>query len=310
MQSINLYNIQLLDLELFLSVAKYGSFTKAGEQMFVSQPWVSKRMSQLESSLGLALFVRNGRNIALTPAGRTLADHLQKTYYSILDGIQNAHAVQCGISGTLSIGFLEWSMVVFMNRIERFIAANPHISVEIYRQQFANLRNDLTNGRYDVIFTMSYDCDQFPDAQYNKVNMRSVPLMAYMHVDHPLAQKDALEVEDLRSEPIFMVDQKASSGYSELILNMFHEKNIRPLIAQYANDGGAHIGGILVKKGILLASKWFLHNSWEKDIARVPINGTELFVTAVWRKDNNNPALTKFVESVVSAEVEDGRDAD
>lgn len=278
--------------------------------MFVSQPWVSKRMSQLESSLGLSLFVRNGRNIALTPAGRTLADHLQKTYYSILDGVQNAHAVQCGISGMLSIGFLEWTTVVFMNRIEQFIAGNPHISVEIYRQQFENLRNDLTNGRYDVIFTMSYDCNQFPDTQYEKVNMHSVPLMAYMHVDHPLAKKKELDIEDLRSEPILMVDQKASSGYGETVLELFQEKNIRPLIAQYANDGGAHIGGILVKKGILLASKWFLHNSWEKDIARVPIKGTELFVTAVWRKDNNNPALTKFVESVVSAEVEDGRDAD
>ena len=306
MQSINLYNIQLLDLELFLSVAKYGSFTKAGEQMFVSQPWVSKRMSQLETSLGLTLFVRNGRNIALTPAGRTLADHLQKTYYSILDGIQNAHAVQCGISGTLSVGFLEWSTVVFMNRIEQFITANPHISVEIYRQQFENLRNALSGGRFDVIFTMSYDCDQFPDSHYTKVNMYSVPLMAYMHIHHPLAQKAELEIEDLRSEPILMVDQKASSGYGETVLGLFQEKNIRPLIAQYANDGGAHIGGILVKKGILLASKWFLHNSWEKDIARVPIKGTEQFITAVWRRDNNNPALKKFVESVVSAMSEDG----
>ena len=306
MQSINLYNIQLLDLELFLSVAKYGSFTKAGEQMFVSQPWVSKRMSQLETSLGLTLFVRNGRNITLTPAGRTLADHLQKTYYSILDGIQNAHAVQCGISGTLSVGFLEWSTVVFMNRIEQFITANPHISVEIYRQQFENLRNALSGGRFDVIFTMSYDCDQFPDSHYTKVNMYSVPLMAYMHIHHPLAQKAELEIEDLRSEPILMVDQKASSGYGETVLGLFQEKNIRPLIAQYANDGGAHIGGILVKKGILLASKWFLHNSWEKDIARVPIKGTEQFITAVWRRDNNNPALKKFVESVVSAMSEDG----
>lgn len=302
MHNINIYNIQLLDLELFLSVAKYGSFTKAGEKMFVSQPWVSKRMNQLESSLGLSLFVRNRRDISLTPAGRTLAAHLQKTYYSILDGIQAAHAAQCGITGTLSVGFLEWGTVVFINRIEEFITNNPHISLEIYRQQFATLRNDVSTGRMDIIFTMSYDCDQFPDSQYHKVKLQSVPMMAYMHIHHPLAQKEELDIEDLRTEPIFMVDQKASSGYAESVLNLFRQKNIRPIIAQYANDGGSHIGGILVKKGILLASKCFLHDSWDKDIARVPIKGTELFVTAVWRKDNDNPALSRFVESVVSME--------
>ena len=73
MREINLYNIQLMDLELFLTVAKYASFTKAGEKLFVTQSWVSKRIHLMEDELGLSLFIRNKREVTLTPAGRAYA---------------------------------------------------------------------------------------------------------------------------------------------------------------------------------------------------------------------------------------------
>ena len=56
MRDIHINNIQIQDLELFLTAAKYGSFTKTGEIMFLSQSWVSKRISFMERELGLQLF--------------------------------------------------------------------------------------------------------------------------------------------------------------------------------------------------------------------------------------------------------------
>ena len=85
MRDINLYNIQLMDLELFLNTAKYGSFTKAGEIMFVSQSWVSKRISFMEQELGLQLFIRSNRRLTLTPAGHVLARRLDSITDKILD---------------------------------------------------------------------------------------------------------------------------------------------------------------------------------------------------------------------------------
>ena len=69
MFEINLSNIQLQDLELFLAVADYGNFTKAGEKLYVTQSWVSKRMSFLEHELGLQLFLRSRNKMSQTPAG-------------------------------------------------------------------------------------------------------------------------------------------------------------------------------------------------------------------------------------------------
>ena len=58
---------KLSDIELFLNVAKYGSFTKAGEKMFMTQSWVSKRISQIERELDLRLFLRNKRSLSGFP---------------------------------------------------------------------------------------------------------------------------------------------------------------------------------------------------------------------------------------------------
>lgn len=298
MREINLYHLQLMDLELFLNVADCGSFTKAGEKMFMTQSWVSKRINLMERELGLSLFSRNKREVTLTPAGQVLEERLRRITDDILSAIQAAHTAQTGVSGSLRLGFLEWGTIVFLPQLESFMKQNPQLSVEIYRQQFSELRTNISTGRVDLIFTMSYDCDQFSSEQYNQLHVQPVPMVAYMQKNHPLAGRALLEVEDLRAEPLLMVDQKSSSGYGSYVHQLFQAHNIRPLIAHYANGGGAHIGNVLLNKGILLASQYFLENSWEDQIARVPIRGADLYVSAIWRKQNSNPVLHKFLADI------------
>ncbi len=298
MQDINLYNIQLSDIELFLNVAKYGSFTKAGEKMFMTQSWVSKRISQIERELDLRLFLRNKREVLLTPAGRILEQRLTNVTNDILDAIQAAHVAQTGASGYLRIGYLEWGSVVFLDLIRRFIALNPQFSVEIFRRQFAELRADISIGRMDIIFTISYDCDQFSSSEYCTMNVERVPVLAYMNKDHPLAGRSSVTMEDLRPEPMLMVDQKSSPGYGTFVRNLFIKHKIRPVIAQYAHDGGEHIGSILIDKGVLLASANFLGDSWDKEIARVPVEGEYVYITAVWRRQNSNLVLMRFLKEI------------
>ncbi len=301
MRDINLYNLQFKDIELFLTVAKYSSFTKAGEKMFVTQSWVSKRIHLMENELGLTLFIRNKREVSLTPAGRVLEHRLAKISDTLLNALQEAHIAQTGASGFLRIGFLEWGTIVFMDQLDRFTKDNPQLSIEIYRRKFAELRSDIAMDYMDLIFTTSYDCAQLSADEYNFLQVKEVPLVAYMHKNHPLARKEVLEIEDLRAEHLLMVDQTSSSGYFDFIRQLFLVRNIHPLIAQYAHDGGEHIGSILFDKGILLASQFFLENSWEDQIARVSIENVKIYVTAIWKKRNTNPVLLKFLQSIIDS---------
>ncbi len=297
MQDIRLYNLQLLDLELFLAVAESGSFTRAGEQMFMTQSWVSKRISLMERELDLNLFTRNKREVILTPAGRVLENRLRRIYSEIGSAIQDAHIAQTGVSGVFRLGFLIWGTIVFQRELEAFIEENPQVAVEVYRHQFMELRARLYSGQLDLIFTISYDCAQFQNSGYQMLNIRPVPLMAYMHKKHHLAGRTELEVEDLQGEALLMVDEKASPGFCGYVRQLFLAHNVRPMVAHYAHDGEAHIASVLLNRGILLASQYLLVNAWE-DIARVPIRGADLYVTAVWKTQNSNPVLKKFLDCI------------
>lgn len=297
MREINIYNLQLMDFELFLNVAKYESFTKAGEQMFMTQSRVSKRISIMEDELGLRLFIRNKRKVVLTPAGRILARRLRNISDDILNAIQEAHVAQTGMSGQLKLGFLEWGTIVFMDKLEEFRKNNPQISIDICRSNFSELRNQLFFSRMDIIFSTSYDSCQLSENEYLFIPLKEVSLVAYMSPKNPLSHRESLTINDLRSEPLLMVDRNSSSGYSEYIHGLFLKHNIHPLISRYAHDGGAHIGNLLLNTGILLASEVFLADSWQTQISRVPIQDETVTILAVCKKQNNNPALSKLLET-------------
>ena len=216
----------------------------------------------------------------------------------LIFAVQEAHTAQTGASGSLRIGYLEWSKVAFLDTVQSFIQENPQFAVEIYRRKFPELREDIMMGRLDVIFTAAYDCVQLSESDFNLLPVREVPMMAYMSWQNPLSKLEILRMEDLQGEPILMVDTKSSTGYGAFISDLFIKHNIKPLVAQYAHDGGEHIGSVLINKGILLASQYFLENSFEKDICRIPIEGEKTSITAVWKKGNNNLVLQRFLEQV------------
>lgn len=301
MKDINIYNIQISDIELFLSVAKYGSFTKASEKMFVSQPWVSKRIEFLERELDLSLFIRNKRSVTLTPAGRVLAERFERITDRMIDAIRAAHVAQTGASGYLRIGFLEWGDIAFAEKLKAFMDARPQFDVDIFRMSFPRLRADLTDNRLDIIVTTSYDCIEFENGEYTILPLKTVPLTAYMSPDNPLASKDQLVMDDLRGQMMLMVDQKSSPGFGKFMQEIFAKHSFSPHVMNYAHDGGEHIGNLLLGKGVLLASECFLMNTFEDQIARVPLQEETVDICAIWKNSNENPVLKLYLQEVLRA---------
>lgn len=75
----------LKQLRAFLEVAKEKSFRKAAENLFISQPAISRKISQLEDALNCQLFIRENNTITLTPAGEELRTKLPKVFENLFD---------------------------------------------------------------------------------------------------------------------------------------------------------------------------------------------------------------------------------
>lgn len=299
MRYINIYDLQLLDIELFLKIAECGSFTKAGHQLFLTQSLVSKRINALEQKLGLQLFIRNKRQVNLTPAGRILKRSLGKINEDIFKAIKEAHNVQLGITGIVRLGFIEWGNLFFMHILEEFMNENPQIYLEIKRYSFSELRNNLMSSDIDIGFTISYDIDNFYNEEYNHLEMVKIPMVAILNKKNRLAKKEVVTIFDLQAEDLLMVNPKYSKGYYDCIYDLFSSAGIKPNISHYAQSGGDHIGNLLLDRGVLIASKYFLENSWKEQIVQVPITDTSVSIVAIWKKTNINAGLEILTDKMI-----------
>ena len=121
-------NISLRSLQVFESAARCGSFTAAGEELGITQSGVSRQVADLEATLGVALFVRNGARIKVTPAGQRLANQLAeafaRTWAAVGEVTRSDQVVTLSMLPSVAT---RW----FAPRLARFMAAHPDIDLRI-----------------------------------------------------------------------------------------------------------------------------------------------------------------------------------
>src|SRR5918994_5075266 len=94
----------LQQLTYFLAAAEHGSFSAAAESLFLAQPSVSEQIRRLEAELGVALFARVGRGLALTEAGRLLRPHAERTVASAREAAESVRQVRDLSGGAAPLG--------------------------------------------------------------------------------------------------------------------------------------------------------------------------------------------------------------
>src|SRR6267154_59378 len=120
------------DLQVFLSVAKYLNYTRAGEEVNLSQPSVSVRMRELERDLGSKLFEQLGKKIALTEAGRLLVPYASRVIAAMDDARDAIDEIQRLERGSLRIGASTTTGMYLVPRtIAHFKRRYPKIDVQL-----------------------------------------------------------------------------------------------------------------------------------------------------------------------------------
>ena len=104
MRHIDLLNINLNQIRIFLTVVEFGGFTAAAKKLNMTQPMISKTIAHLEQELGLCLILRGSRKFQVTPAGMNLYEEWKDLIRSFEDSVLNAHSIQEGKKETLKIG--------------------------------------------------------------------------------------------------------------------------------------------------------------------------------------------------------------
>ena len=212
-----MYNTQL---ETFIKVADAGSFSKAGEELYITPTAVIKQINTLENRLGLQLFIRTHRGLTLTEAGKSLYKDAKYIIKYSRQSVERARKINLKNRNTVRLGTSpmtsEKKLIEIWNKV-RDEKENIKIQIIPFENTPENAREILNNmgkdidivvGIYDEILLGSRNC--------TATNLFDEPLRCAVSINHKLAAKEILTYEDLYGENIMLIHRGWNKAMDEL----------------------------------------------------------------------------------------------
>lgn len=198
--------LTLRQFRVFEAVARRLSFSRAAEELHLSQPAVSMQVKAIEAILGLPLTEQLGKKIFLTEAGHEVLHASQNIAAQLSDLQTNLAQLQSLDRGQLDLGVTSTVNPVATPILARFRERYPRISIHLDVSNRAEVLGLLAANRIDLAIM-----GQVPDGlELDATRFMDNPLVAIAPPDHPLARKNKVSLDDLASEP-FLV-REAGSG--------------------------------------------------------------------------------------------------
>ncbi len=143
--------MDIANLQAFVSVAEAGSFSAAAEQLFLTQPAISKRIAQLESELDSRLFDRIGRHTALTESGRALLPRARRILAEVEDSRRAISNLSMRVAGSLRIGT---SHHIGLHRLppvlRQYTLDWPEVELDLHFMDSEQACRDVLHGRLEL----------------------------------------------------------------------------------------------------------------------------------------------------------------
>jgi len=223
----------LKQLRYFAKAGEFGSVTKAAEALHVSQPSISSAVLHLEEVTGLQLFVRHhAQGLSLTPAGRQFILKA-KQLLNDAEGLgRYANTLGEDIAGTLRIvGFPTFTPMLLPSLMKKFIETYPEASIQCDESHQKDIIQSLVDGRYELALT--YDLQIPSDIEFEPI--MEFPVYAVLAQDHPLADRDELDLKELAEYPMVLLDWPMTRDY---FFSLFLSQDLEPDFAYRAQSLG------------------------------------------------------------------------
>lgn len=254
-------------LEIFEAIARLGSFTRASEELFLTQPTVSMQMKKLSEMLGVPLIEQVGKKIHLTEDGKELAQATREVF-GIMDRFTMSVAERQGLKkGQLRLMAITTASYFAPRLLGEFSKLYPGIEVSLRvtnkEQVLASIADNL-----DDLYLLGQPPE---DMEIESMPIMDNPIVVLAAPDHPLAKEKNISLERLAEEPWLM--REKGSGTRNAIERRFAEQGItiRPRLELGSNE--AIKQAILTGLGISVLSRQTLMLNQPGQFAILDVQG-------------------------------------
>jgi DNA-binding transcriptional LysR family regulator len=196
--------MDIKQLQYFIEVAKYNSFTKAAEQLFITQPTISKMIKNLEDELGVVLFDRSRKKLILTDAGRIIYEQallVDKAFHNLESEMDNLFGLK---KGHIRIGLPPiFDPRLFPKLVGSFHEKYPAITFELMEDGSKKIEEEVANHELDIgVVVLPTNNDVFQYFSFMEEDLRLI-----VHPTHPLADLEEVNLSELSKESFIIFNK-------------------------------------------------------------------------------------------------------
>lgn len=264
-----LANFTLKQLAYFVGAAESGSTSAAAERFFMNQSSMSAALTELETSLGVQLFVRRrGKGLELTNIGRTLLPEARRLVRNADEFRGLAGTLQNRLSGRLVVGCFDTiAPAILPSLLDGFRAQHPDVEVDFLEGGQDDLHTALFEGRIELSIMYDYD---LPSGLDRMVIRRPIPHVL-VSARHPSAARSTLSLHELVGEPFIMIK---TSPARALITQVFTAAGVTPEV-RFESGNFDHIRSLVQQgMGYSMVSQEVgaTPAHWTRDILAIPVS--------------------------------------
>ena len=192
--------MEINQIRYVIRVAEQRSFSKAAQDLSVSQPTLTQQISKLEAELGVSLFNRTTRSVSLTEAGADFVSYALRIIDDIdtLNDIMRKHTMLSFDS--LHIGIMPHIALFNLPKyISRYFSYNDNISINISQASSEELASELLENKLDVIFIDVQELTDWMKSMLDIRFLKNEPILLAMSKDNHLSSYESIRISDLES---------------------------------------------------------------------------------------------------------------
>lgn len=289
--------MELRELEYFVAIAEHGNITYAAQQLYVSQPTLTKYLQRLEKELGLPLFQRTGRRLILTYAGERYLERAREMLNLRRDLEAELADIRREDAGEFRVGMppvrCSFSLPVVLPRFRRL---HPNVRIQVMEDNSEALDKALCEGRVDMNFYNFSVTD--PRLEYQV--LRRDAIYAVLAKGHPAARPadsdgtpPVIRLETLKSETFLL--QKRTQRQGQYLYDLMRRQRVTPAQIQETSNIRAAVSLAANGYGVAFVSGGLLRHFsglGEFDAFRLADSHPLDFVAA-WRRGSYLPGYTR-----------------
>lgn len=279
-----------------MTAARLQNFTRAAEELYITQPALSRKISSLEEELELLLFQRKNNVLEITPGGRILYDWLSHTSTNFTHVLDNARQANSARGQPLRIGFVlsEMPTKIVADALKQILREEPELQLLFDHYRAQEVVERLEEHNVDVAVMIGTAAMGHP--RLLTQTLTQLRRCIVVPIRHPLAGSAQVSLRDFEHETFISLKPETSPTFSAMIRRICEENGFTPMILE-AEDTEEQLQWIVSGRGVGLLIENHVHR-FNPLYSFLPLK-EELTaeLVCVWDRLNTNPHVAQLVEA-------------